>query len=141
MDDLIGKVVMVHPTLTYDPVKMQGETGTITHINPESDDVYVRFQNGKLGLYSADALLILTPARELIENLRDENSTLDRSDILEIFQIYLLQASENFEYEKEALEMAVAKPGIYFAIIRPLHDWIIRNQNNQDQFTGFHRGR
>jgi hypothetical protein len=40
MYELLDKVVMVHPTLTHDPVHMQGHTGTIYNLDVEKDECW-----------------------------------------------------------------------------------------------------
>jgi hypothetical protein len=124
MDELTGKVVMVHPTLNHDPVNRQGDIGTIIHAVQQQDDVYVQFQNQVLGLYSADALLMLIPGPFIIDKLRLELEGLKPADLLDILHIYLLQSSGQLTYQKEAMHLAFSNSKLFFATIVSLRDWI-----------------
>jgi hypothetical protein len=51
--------VLVNHQLTDDPVYRQGEIGVITAAILNTDEFFVGFDDGQVGLYSADALLLL----------------------------------------------------------------------------------
>ncbi len=57
MEELINKSVMVHPLLTDDPMRMQGQVGLITQINLQKDEVHVQLPYNNIGIYSTNALL------------------------------------------------------------------------------------
>lgn len=141
MNELRDKVVMVHPTLTHDPVNMQGHMGTIVNINTEKDEVLVRFKNQMLGLYGMDALLMLAPGLEIIDKLRAHvDEELSGQDILDILGIYLLDATGKPEYQKEALDMAVRRATLMFATVVSVEDYVdIHLDSGLDYETG--RGR
>lgn len=141
MKELRDKVVMVHPTLTYDPVHMQGHMGTIVHVDTGKDEVLVRFKNQMLGLYSSDALLMLAPGLEILDKLRqDLHEHIDGEDVLDILGIYLLDATGNLDYQKEALDQATSRAKLMFATVLSVQDYIeIHWIDRPDQHPG--RGR
>ena len=50
----VGQKVQVHPQLTTDPLRRQGEYGTIVKIN--GDVISIKFADGKVGQYESDAI-------------------------------------------------------------------------------------
>lgn len=131
MDELVDKVVMVHPNLTQDPANRQGQTGKITNVVHENDEVFVRFDDNSVGLYSSDALLLLKPASLILESLRSAIyglDYLDSRDIVGILDVYALQASGQI---KEALELAISNETVRIASIVFLDDWIDRGYTDE----------
>src|SRR5258708_31768204 len=106
MNELIDTPVLIHPELTFDPVMKQGHTGAITNIVHENDEIYVKFEDAVFGLYSADALLVLRPLPDLLENLRGGIENMYRADLLAMLNIYLLRQSGRKEDITEALSLA-----------------------------------
>lgn len=98
MNELRDKVVMVHPTLTHNPVNMQGHMAKIISVDAAKDEVMVRFKNQMLGLYEANALLILIPGMEILDKLRSDSEDLDRYDLVDVLGIYLLDATGEERY-------------------------------------------
>ena len=115
---------MVHPTLTNDPVNMQGELGLISLIDTKKDEVYVRFKNQMHGLYSADALLMLVPGLEILDKLRADSEELERYDFIDILGIYLLDATGEEKFQRSALELAMSRSSLVFATIISVQDYI-----------------
>lgn len=142
MDELVGKEVMVHPNLTQDPALKQGQTGSIKNIVRENDEVYVRFEDNTVALYSSDALLLLKPASLILESLRSGIygiDYLDSKDIIGILDTYVLQASGHI---KEALQLAVGNETVRIASIVFLDDWIDRGyMEEHDRGQGSNLGR
>lgn len=140
MDELKNKVVMVHPTLTYDPVNMQGFMGSIARVDIDKDEVLVRFKNQMLGLYSADALLMLIPGMEVLDKLRAETEDLDEYDLIDVLQIYLLDATPDKKRQREALELATRRANLMFATVISVQDYIDLKRG-LDEYTELSRGR
>jgi hypothetical protein len=130
MDQLIDTQVMVNPALTFDPVNQQSHVGRISTIIYQNDEVYVRFNDGKFGLYSADALLVLRPQEEILLNLREGIDSFQKSDILDMLNIYLLQASGNDGAISEAMYMAAFNDAVTNKTLIPLNEWIDRGLSN-----------
>jgi hypothetical protein len=124
MNELRDKVVMVHPTLTLDPVNMQGHMGKIVRADSANDEVMVRFKNQMLGLYEANALLMLIPGMEILDKLRSNSENLDRYDILDVLGIYLLEATGEEKYQREALDMAMSRADLMYATVISVQDYI-----------------
>ena len=108
MHELTGKLVVVHPGMNYDPLGQQGKIGLITNIIDENDTVFVRFSLHQFGVYSGDALLALRPQQELLVNLRSGIDSMKKNDILEMLNIYLLQASGRSDDIREAITLALS---------------------------------
>lgn len=130
MDELINKPVMVHPELTHDPVNQQRNIGLITNIVYENDEIYVRFKEDVTGIYSADALLLLLPPQQILENLRAGISEMERSDIVELLNIYLLQESGQTEAIQEAMYMPIFNDALWDRALISLQDWIDQGLSN-----------
>src|SRR5690606_11421171 len=109
MEQIVNQTVMVHPDLTIDPVNMQGQPGTITHLVDDESSAYVRFNNGVIGLYGTDALLMLIPAEILLDKLRTDIDLLglEASEVVDIMEMYQLHATGLLHAKEEALDWAV----------------------------------
>ena len=140
MEVLQGKVVMVHPNLTHDPVNMQGQMGTIARIDLDKDDILVRFKNQMIGLYSADALLTLIPGMEVLDKIRADSEDMERYDLVDLLGIYLLDATKEEKYQREALNMAMSRATLMYAAVIGMQDYIdLHRDFGQD--VGATRGR
>lgn len=125
MYELLDKVVMVHPTLTHDPVHMQGHMGTIYNLDVAKDEVLVKFKNQMIGLYSTDALLMLVPGEEILDKLRAHlHEEIDGQDVIDILGLYLLDATGELNYRKEALDLAMSRSNLMFATVVSVQDYI-----------------
>jgi hypothetical protein len=140
MNELRDKMVMVHPTLTHDPVNMQGHMAKIINVDAAKDDVVVRFKNQMLGLYEANALLMLIPGMEILDKLRSYSEDLDRYDMVDVLGIYLLDATGEEKYQREALELATSRADLMYATVISVQDYIdLKRDFGQD--AGQIRGR
>ena len=125
MYELLDKVVMVHPTLTHDPVHMQGHMGTIYSLDIEKDEVLVKFKNQMIGLYGTDALLMLVPGEEILDKLRAHlDEEIDGQDVIDILGLYLLDATGELDHRKEALDLAMSRSNLMFATVVSVQDYI-----------------
>lgn len=124
MQELRDKVVVVHPTLTHDPVNMQGQMAKIVSVDVANDEVMVRFKNKMLGLYEANALLTLIPGMEVLDKLRSDMEDLDSYDMVDILQIYLLDSTGDEKQQREALDMATNRANLSFATVISVQDYI-----------------
>jgi hypothetical protein len=124
MNELRDKVVMVHPTLTHDPVNMQGHMAKIISVDAANDEVMVRFKNQMLGLYEANALLMLIPGMEILDKLRSDSEDLDRYDMVDVLGIYLLDATGEEKYKREALDMAMSRADLMHVTVISVQDFI-----------------
>lgn len=140
MHELTGKMVVVHPGMNYDPLGQQGKIGLITNIIDENDTAFVRFSLHQFGVYSADALLALRPQQELLANLRSGIDSMKKSDILEMLNIYLLQASGRSEDIRDAITLALLNETLSDLALVPVKDWIGQGLEN-NKFQSLNPGR
>lgn len=124
MDELFYKHVLVHPELDQDPQNKQGQVGRLSNIVHENDEACVYFGNDSYGYYETDALLMLLPPDKVLENLKAGLSDMDRRDVLDLLDIYLLQVSHRSEMITEAIWLAAGNLGIYDKALISLRDWI-----------------
>lgn len=124
MNELRDKVVIVHPTLTHDPVNMQGQMAKIISVDAAKDEIMVRFKNQMLGLYEANALLMLIQGMEILDKLRSDSENLDRYDLVDVLGIYLLDATGEDKYKREALEMATSGADLMYATVISVQDYL-----------------
>lgn len=107
MDNLTGHLALVHPNLTKDPVNHQGEIGIITSANLEKDEIYVGFGTNQLGLYAADALLVLKPHQQLYEDILVNIKEMDTQDFKTLMEITILQEKNSVNNLRDAMELAM----------------------------------
>lgn len=108
MEDLTGTVVLVHPELTNDPVKRQGQVGMVASADLGQDEIYVGFGNGPIGLYSADALLVLKPHHEIYKDLLTHVQELAPQDYKAMLRISMLLESGSPKQLNDATELAMS---------------------------------
>lgn len=106
MEDLKGRLVMIHPNLTHDPMNQQGEVGIIVLTDLTKDEVYVGLGNGNVGLYSTDALLMLKPSNVIYADIMTNFKKLDTPDFKTLMEITLLQDKSSLNYQRDAVELA-----------------------------------
>lgn len=54
----VGSSVTIHPSLTTDPLDMQGEKGKVVKIEADTDTVHIKFKDGQVGKYSANGVVV-----------------------------------------------------------------------------------
>ncbi|MGF7036942.1 hypothetical protein [Mucilaginibacter lappiensis] len=90
-DELTGSTVMVNPELIADPADKIGQIGTIEAADIAQDNFQVRFEDNQVGVYSADALLVLQKPEKIFSYLEQHAPQLNWSDYKDIFNMALLQ--------------------------------------------------
>jgi len=126
MDELINKSVMVHPLLTDDPMRMQGQVGLITQINLQKDEVHVQFPYNNTGVYSTNALLSLQPKDLILATIQEKLVELDPKDVRILLDIYRLQNIAQPGAIEEALRWAIAFENVGGNSLITLEDFISR---------------
>jgi len=106
MEELTGNLVMVHPKLTDDPVQRQGQIGIITSADLAKDEVYVGFGSSELGLYSANALLVLKSHNQLYNDILTNIQKMDTPDFKTLMDVTLLQEKNATNYTRDAMQLA-----------------------------------
>lgn len=124
---------MVSPGLTDDPLNMQGYMGTISHFNADQTQAYVKFQNQSLGLYKTESLWMLVPGFSVVDKLRclDEDDIYP-NELVDLLDIYLLDATGELKHQKEALDRATDKQNILNAAVITVQDWIENFLDNDE---------
>jgi hypothetical protein len=137
MEDLTGHLVMVHPKLENDPVNRQAQVGIITSANLAKDEVYVGFGNSPLGLYSADALLVLKPHNELYKDILTHIKEMDTPDFKTLMEITLLQEKSSVNYLRDAMELAATNEKTLAYSMVSLQDklGLVRDVGQEQQLT------
>jgi len=104
--------VLVHPGLEHDPAEKQNEIGVIAYADLPRDDVFVRFDDGAQGLYSADALLMLMSAEQVHQYLSDMAYDVAFTDLKPLVQIDLFLRYGSADKQRTALELARSNKNI-----------------------------
>lgn len=117
---------MVHPNLTQDPVSMQGNMGRISHVDFESETIYVNFRKPAVGAYDPNALLMLIPGEILADKLRTDHqeNALNGKELVELLDIYLLNASMEPKDKYDALDRAMGNENIMKAVVFTVQDYV-----------------
>ncbi|RKR80623.1 hypothetical protein BDD43_0748 [Mucilaginibacter gracilis] len=126
MEQLNNKGVIVHPLLTHDPQRMQGQIGIISNIVHENDEVYVEFPYNKTGIYSRDAVLTLLPKEMLLAHIHDKLEELEPKDARILLDIYRLQRNGQPAAIEEALRWAIGYDTIGRDALVTVKDYIDR---------------
>lgn len=133
-DELIGKLVLVHPQLSSDPAGRAGQVGIITGADLDNDNIYVGFGKNGQGLYGTDVLLMLKSAEAIKQNLQDPQLDRKLDDYKAIFQISLLQEIRSSTANtKTAMSLALKNPNIMHHSMTTLEQLLERNRG---QFLG-----
>jgi hypothetical protein len=125
----IPDYVLVNPLVTTDPDFRQGETGVITAALLNTDEFFVGFDDGQVGLYSADALLLLNPPESIYEYMHEHALLLSNDDFRELKNIALLLDYGTKPYMRTALELAQKNQNILGAVTTGLDEFIGLNQS------------
>lgn len=108
MEDLTGTMVLVHPELTTDPAKRQGQIGMITSADLNNDIIRVGFGNAPVALYSTDALLVLKPHNDLYKDLLTDVKQMEVQDFKTLLRVSMILENGSPNQLKQALEMVMA---------------------------------
>jgi hypothetical protein len=104
--------VMVHPKLEDDPVAKQGQVGFITAAVINTDDFYVGFDDGEVGLYSADALLAFKLSDQIYAALKRDVMQLSPITFKDLKSIALLLDHGSAVQHRKAMEIARNNPSV-----------------------------
>lgn len=139
MNELVNKLVMVHPRLTHDPVNQQGNVGIIAHVVPENDEIFVRFEDRTIGLYSKDALLIMKPPAFIFDQYSSGSLHFTYQELQTIKQVHQLVQSNENQLHRKAIKMLSQNEAAMDACMLSLQDWVDRGMAefwNQGRNTG-----
>jgi hypothetical protein len=129
-DKLRGVVAWVHPDLECDPLNKRNHIGVISEADIDLDNIYVDFVD-KVGLFSADALLVLLPPDEIHQNLADMAYEVAFPDLKALTQIDLFLKYGDVNARFKALAIARDNPAIQPFCVEILNKQISRDIPNQ----------
>jgi len=131
-DRLRGMVALVHPGLECDPLNKRNQIGVISEADIDRDNIYVDFVD-KVGLFSADALLVLLPPETIHQNLADMAYEVAFPDLKALTQIdlFLRYGDRNVNTRLKAMAIARDNPAIQSLCVEALNTQISRDITNQ----------
>jgi hypothetical protein len=109
-NELLGTLALVHPDLTNDPANKTGHVGKIVLADIDQNDFHVRFDDEKVGLYAADALLVLQKPDKIYNYLDQHSPKLIWSEYKDLFNIALIQKHGYPSQLPTAFEIAMKNP-------------------------------
>ena len=129
-DKLRGVVALVHPDLECDPLNKRNQIGVISEADIDLDNIYVDFVD-KVGLFSADALLVLLPPEDIHQNLADMAYEAPFDELKALTQIdhFLRYGDVNARFK--AMSIARDIPAIQPLCVEILNKQISRDIPNQ----------
>lgn len=140
MEELTGRLVVVHPQLTTDSVSRQGQIGVIAIADLQKDNISVGFGGGPLGRYSSDALLVLKDKRELYQDIMTGVKDMDAGTFKDLLDINMKQEYSDYGHISAAMKIAVENPEVMKRSMISLEDYISRNHNiNVSEAVSFER--
>lgn len=99
----IGRVAIVHPQITIDPLNRRGESGTVVNIM-DADVIELKFNDGSTGLYQSDTVLMLQSHKAIVEGYNRDCHNLNK--IEGIVSLYVIRKAFEKNYA-EALILAM----------------------------------
>lgn len=129
-DKLRGVVALVHPELNCDPLNKRNQIGVISEADIDLDNIYVDFVD-KVGLFSADALLVLLPPVDIHQNLADMAYEAPFDELKALTQIDLFLRYGDVNARFKAMSIARDNPAIQPLCVETLNNQITRDIPNQ----------
>lgn len=133
MDELIGRMVIVHPQLTTDPINQKGEIGIITGADLLNDTISVGFKSQAFGYYSTDALMVLKSHNTLYQDLLTSVQQLDPKDFKTLMEISLIQENGTPSQLLDALQKMKSSESLMDFATISLQESLGLDQNEQQQ--------
>jgi len=128
MEELTGRLVVVHPQLTTDPVSRQGQIGVIATVDLKNDTIGVGFGGGPLGRYSSDALLVLKDKNELYQDVMTGVKDMDTKTFHDLLDLNMKQERSDYVNISAAMKIALDSPEVLKRSMISLEEYIFRNQ-------------
>src|ERR1700733_7922806 len=121
--------VLVNPRLTEDPVFRKGQVGGIKAAILNTDEFIVGFDDSQVGLYSANALLLLKQPESIYEYMHQNAPSLSVDDFKALKNIALLLDYGTKSYMRTAMELVQKNENILDAATTGLDEFIGLNQS------------
>lgn len=131
-DQLRGTVAFVHPKVVADPLGKRNQVGVICEADVTLDNIYVDFVD-KVGLFSAEALLVFLPDDVIHQNLAEMPGEVPFPDLKALTQIdlFLRYGDGTVNARFKALAIARDNPAIQDLCVETLNNQISRDIPNQ----------
>ncbi len=129
-DKLRGVMALVHPDLECDPLNKRNQIGVISEADIDLDNIYVDFVD-KVGLFSADALLVLLPPDDIHQNLADMAYEASFPDLKALTEIDLFLRYGDVNARFKAMAIARDNPALQPLCLETLNNQISRDIPNQ----------
>jgi hypothetical protein len=94
---------MISPEFRDEVLGKQGEIGLLITGYEYEDSFFLRFEDGQLGAYSADAILTLKPSHDILNYLEEHSMELQKADFRKLHSIAILLEYGTVEAQKKAL--------------------------------------
>ena len=104
--------LMVSPTYNDEVIGKSGEIGLLIAGYELEDTFFLRFEDGQLGDYPAQALIALRQPREIYDHLEWNSQELQKADFRALHNIAILLEYGNLSSQKKAFMLAKANPVI-----------------------------
>jgi hypothetical protein len=104
-ENLRGTIVMMHPEMWKENADKQGVIGEILKADLALDDIYVTYGGPQPHLHSADALLVLRPADEILEDLQNLETDLEPQDVQDLSLIARMVNHGSTKHLRSAMEL------------------------------------
>ena len=121
--------VLVNPQLTDDPVFRQGQIGVITAAILNTDEFIVGFDDAQVGLYSANALLLLKQPEDIYEYMYENASRLSLDEFKDLKNVAVLLDDGTKPNMRIAMELVQKNENILGAATTGLDEFIGLNQS------------
>jgi len=118
-ESLNGTLVLVRPDLTVDPANGQGKVAIVNYESPQSQQVYVAFNNGREAIYPPEFLLKLKDKNTILKDLTANGSAMPLNNFKDLYKISLLLDRGTSIARWQALELAGQNPAIWDKALQP----------------------
>jgi hypothetical protein len=114
--------LMVAPDFRDDVLGKQGEIGLVVFGYDTDDVFFLRFEDGQLGSYPADALLSLKSSKQVYDYLEWNASEISKQDFRALHNITLFLDYGTMDAQKKGLTLAKTNPTILSACTTVLRE-------------------
>lgn len=104
--------LLVSPDFRDEVIGKQGEIGLVVFGYDTDDTFFLRFEDGQLGAYPADALLSLKSSKEVLDYLEWNSSEISKKDFRALYNMTLFLDYGTMDAQKKALSLAKENPVI-----------------------------
>lgn len=118
-ESLNGTLVLVRPDLTFDPANGQGKVAIVNYDRPQSNEIYVAFNNGREAIYPPEALVKLKDKQTILNDLTRNGSKMPLDAFKDLYKINILLDRGTNTGNWQALEIAGKNPAVWEKALQP----------------------